>query len=436
MKINEKDTKQGIFPALRFPEFDNHFWDIKELSKIANLIKERARNGNYTPMSVTSGVGLISQKEKFGRNISGNQYSSYFVIRKGDFAYNKSATNLYPEGYISMLKNFEIAAVPNSIFTCFRVNRKEVLPEYLDYLFENNYHGKWLRKFIEVGARAHGSLSVDAKKLFELPIVFPSISEQQKIADCLSSIDALIKAAENKIDELKAHKKGLMQQLFPADGETVPALRFPEFQDAGEWEEILMHQIGKMFSGLSGKNSSDFGRGKRYITYKQVYSDTVNDFDKCEKVLVRESEKQHYVQKGDILFTTSSETPNEVGISSVILESLSETIYLNSFCFILRPYDINKLYPKFARYLFRSQIYRNRINKLAQGAIRFNLSRNQFIKLSLPIPRDLKEQQKVADCLSSIDDLIAVQTNRLEALRNHKKGLVQQLFPNLNNHEE
>ena len=182
MKTNGKDTKLGVVPALRFPEFDN-YWDIKELSKIANLIKERARNGNYTPMSVTSGVGLVSQKEKFGRDISGNQYSSYFVIRKGDFAYNKSATNLYPEGYISMLKKLEIAAVPNSIFTCFKVNRKEVLPEYLDYLFENNYHGKWLRKFIEVGARAHGSLSIDTKKLFELPIVFPSINEQQKIAD-------------------------------------------------------------------------------------------------------------------------------------------------------------------------------------------------------------------------------------------------------------
>ena len=114
MKTNGKDTKLGVVPALRFPEFDN-YWDIKELSKIANLIKERARNGNYTPMSVTSGVGLVSQKEKFGRDISGNQYSSYFVIRKGDFAYNKSATNLYPEGYISMLKKLEIAAVPNNL---------------------------------------------------------------------------------------------------------------------------------------------------------------------------------------------------------------------------------------------------------------------------------------------------------------------------------
>lgn len=209
----------------------------------------------------------------------------------------------------------------------------------------------------------------------------------------------------------------------------VPFLRFPEFSDVQEWKEIPMHQIGKTLTGLSGKNSSDFGCGKRYITYKQVYSDTVNDFDKCEKVFVNESEKQNCVQQGDVLFTTSSETPDEVGISSVILKPLPETIYLNSFCFILRPYDINNLYPQFAKYLFQSPTYRKRINKLAQGAIRFNLSKAQFISLSLPIPIGLNEQQKIADCLSSIDALIKAAENKIDELKAHKKGLMQQLFP-------
>ena len=206
-------------------------------------------------------------------------------------------------------------------------------------------------------------------------------------------------------------------------------MRFPEFSDVQEWKEIPMHQIGKTLTGLSGKNSSDFGCGKRYITYKQVYSDTVNDFDKCEKVFVNESEKQNCVQQGDVLFTTSSETPDEVGISSVILKPLPETIYLNSFCFILRPYDINNLYPQFAKYLFQSPTYRKRINKLAQGAIRFNLSKAQFISLSLPIPIGLNEQQKIADCLSSIDALIKAAENKIDELKAHKKGLMQQLFP-------
>lgn len=221
---------------------------------------------------------------------------------------------------------------------------------------------------------------------------------------------------------MKTNEKDTKQRV-------VPALRFPEFSDMQEWEEIPMHQIGKTLTGLSGKNSSDFGYGNRYITYKQVYSDTVNDFDKCEKVFVNKSEKQNCVQQGDVLFTTSSETPDEVGISSVILKPLPETIYLNSFCFILRPYDINNLYTQFAKHLFQSPIYRKRINKLAQGAIRFNLSKAQFINLSLPIAVSLKEQQKIADCLSSIDALIKATENKIDELKTHKKGLMQQLFP-------
>lgn len=399
MKTNKKDTKQGIVPALRFPEFDN-YWDIKELSKIANLIKERARNGNYTPMSVTSGVGLVSQKEKFGRDISGNQYSSYFVIRKGDFAYNKSATNLYPEGYISMLKKLEIAAVPNSIFTCFKVNRKEVLPEYLDYLFENNYHGKWLRKFIEVGARAHGSLSIDTKKLFELPIVFPSINEQQKITDCLASIDALIKATENKIDELKAHKKGLMQQLFPAEGKSVPALRFPEFQDAGEWKQTTIGAICTISNGKS--NVQDNVQNGKYPLFDR--SEIIKASNKflfdCEAIIIPGEGRfipKYYIGKFDL-------HQRAYALKDFTCHALFVYHYIAAFSFILTQKAV----------------------KTTVLSLRMPIL--EAFPLLLP---NIQEQQKIANCLSSVDDLITAQTNRLEALRNHKKGLMQQLFPNI-----
>ena len=399
MKTNGKDTKLGVVPALRFPEFDN-YWDIKELSKIANLIKERARNGNYTPMSVTSGVGLVSQKEKFGRDISGNQYSSYFVIRKGDFAYNKSATNLYPEGYISMLKKLEIAAVPNSIFTCFKVNQKEVLPEYLDYLFENNYHGKWLRKFIEVGARAHGSLSIDTKKLFELPIVFPSINEQQKIADCLSSIDALIKATENKIDELKAHKKGLMQQLFPAEEKTVPILRFPEFQNAGEWKQTTIGAICTISNGKS--NVQDNVQNGKYPLFDR--SEIIKASNKflfdCEAIIIPGEGRfipKYYIGKFDL-------HQRAYALKDFTCHALFVYHYITAFSFILTQKAV------------KSTVLSLRMPIL------------EAFPLLLP---NIQEQQKIANCLSSVDDLITAQTNRLEALRNHKKGLMQQLFPNI-----
>ena len=231
LKAHKKGLMQQLFPAegetlpkLRFPEFrDAGEWGTKELSELAVIINEKAGRNKYTLMSITSGIGLVSQLEKFGREIAGAQYNNYIVIRKNDFAYNKSATKEYPEGFIAIYSGETPAAVPNSIFTCFRVDECKVLPEYLSYLFFCNLHGRWLKNFITVGARVHGSLNIYNDDLLALPVPLPtgysSQAEQQRIADCLSSIDDLIALQTKKLDALKVHKKGLMQQLFPSLGE-------------------------------------------------------------------------------------------------------------------------------------------------------------------------------------------------------------------------
>jgi len=128
------------------------------------------------------------------------------------------------------------------------------------------------------------------------------------------------------------------------------------------------------------------------------------------------------------LFTTSSETPNEVGFASVIIEEPTEPTYLNSFCFILRPFDLKEINPSFSRYLFHSPIYRKLVDAIAQGAIRYNLSKGAFLDLKLPVPKP-NEQQKIASCLSSLDEVIAAQSQKLELFKEHKKGLMQNLFP-------
>lgn len=211
-------------PRLRFPEFrDASAWKTEKLGAVASLTTERAGNKTCIPMSITSGVGLVSQQEKFGRTIAGNQYKNYLVLQKNDFAYNKSATKEFPQGFIAMYSRDEPAAVPNSIFTCFRTNETKIVPTFLNYLFMGNLHGKWLKKYIEVSARAHGSLSIDDEDILSLPVPLPSGEssrvEQQKIADCLSLLDELIAAQAQKFQALKTHKKGLMQQLFPSPEE-------------------------------------------------------------------------------------------------------------------------------------------------------------------------------------------------------------------------
>jgi len=223
LKNHKTALMQQLFPAegettprLRFPEFQNApEWEVKKLGSFTTLVTKRAKNCKLPTMSITAGVGLITQIEKFGRVIAGNSYKNYYVINQGDFAYNKSATKLFPEGYIALYRDIKSAAIPNSIFICFTPDLKVIETEYLNQLFNLNYHGFWLRNFISVGARAHGSLNVNFEDLFNTPLPIPSLPEQQKIADCLTSLDDLITAQNQKITALKNHKTALMQQLFP-----------------------------------------------------------------------------------------------------------------------------------------------------------------------------------------------------------------------------
>ncbi|MDR2383064.1 MAG: restriction endonuclease subunit S [Prevotellaceae bacterium] len=209
----------------------------------------------------------------------------------------------------------------------------------------------------------------------------------------------------------------------------VPKLRFPEFRDAKGWGMINLSELGKTFGGLTGKTSDDFGSGQPYVTYKQIFNSSRVDLTKCEFVTIANNEKQNTLEYGDILFTMSSETPEEIGFSSVLLECFKSPLYLNSFCFSFRPNNLDELRPAFSQYLFHSTIYRKSICILAQGITRFNISKTILLNLNLPIPPNPKEQQKIADCLSSLDELICVQILKLEALKIHKKGLMQQLFP-------
>ena len=208
----------------------------------------------------------------------------------------------------------------------------------------------------------------------------------------------------------------------------IPELRFSEFQSLGSWNDKPISQLGETVNGLSGKKGADFGSGKPYVQYKQVFDKSYIDFSECGKVDFGHDENQNTLQKGDILFTTSSETPNEVGYASVIINQPEEDTYLNSFCFILRPFDLKEVNPSFSRYLFHSLIYRDSVSAIAQGSTRFNLSKGAFLKLKVPVPQP-KEQKKIASCLSTLDELLAAQNDKLDALKDHKKGLMQNLFP-------
>lgn len=439
-------AKRALEPKLRFPEFrDAGPWVNKKLDEIVVVINEKAGSRKFTLMSVSSGVGLVSQIEKFGREIAGAQYKNYEVIRKNDFAYNKSATKEFPEGFIAMYSGEDPGAVPSSIFTCFRVDDKQqVHPPCLSYLFSQNLHGKWLKKYITVGARAHGSLNIDNNDLLSMPVPLPSgetsLDEQQRIADCLSSIDTLITFQAKKIDTLKAHKKGLMQQLFPAEGETLPKLRFPEFRETGEWEE---RPLGEVFSFKTTNSYSrdmlNYEKGSvKNLHYGDIHTKFSTLFDiEVEdvpfinlSVSLEKIKPDSYCVEGDIVFADASEDLDDIGKCIEIVNLNNEKLLSGLHTLLARQRE-EKLKIGFGAYLFNSNKVRAQIKKESQGAKVLGISAGRLAGIQISFPSDKKEQQKIADCLSSIDELITFEAKKFDTLKSHKKGLMQQLFPAL-----
>lgn len=208
----------------------------------------------------------------------------------------------------------------------------------------------------------------------------------------------------------------------------LPQLRFPQ-EKLIPWNTFTLSEIGQILGGLSGKSALDFGEGELYVTYKQVYERGYISLNECERVVMREEEHQTKLAYGDILVTMTSETRDDIGRVSVIGTKVIPNVYLNSFCFIFRPFNVDFFSPSFAIQIFQSVFFLRQVRLIAQGYIRVNISKSSFANIQISIPATDFERKQIADCLSSIDEQIEKQQKTLDALRQHKQALMQQLFP-------
>lgn len=267
--------------------------------------------------------------------------------------------------------------------------------------------------------------SVRMDMIADMKIDYPSTAEQQSIASYFQHLDSLIQSTTKKIESLKQVKAASLQSMFPQEGETTPRVRFKGFE--GEWEKVLVGKIGVTYSGLSGKTKDDFGIGDaRFITFLNVLTNAKIDTSILEPVNVNGGEHQNEVNKGDLLFNTSSETPEEVGMCAVMDEEL-ENVYLNSFCFGFRVTD-NNIDSTCVAYMMRSHIGRRIMSILAQGATRYNLSKNSFCKAVLDISKNIAEQRAIASYFTTLDRQISLQSQRLEKLKQIKAACLDNMF--------
>lgn len=402
-----KKTKIGIVPSE---------WEIKYLKElvIPQITKNTDKKVKCT-LTNSANRGIVKQQEYFDKTISNTEnIDGYYLVNEGDYVYNPRISVTAPCGPINKSHIDEVGIV-SPLYTVFRF-----INESNDY-YENYFHGSsWYRYMNEIanyGARSD-RMNVTNKDFFSMPLPYPPLNEQQKISDILSTQDKVIELKEKLLKEKEKQKKYLMQNLLTG------RKRLKGFD--GEWKKVKLGDIGYSFSGLSGKTKEDFGKGKQYIPYINIFLNSVVDIEKLEYVNIDENEKQSKVQYGDIFFTISSETAEEVGMSSVLLDHVDE-LYLNSFCFGFRLNNFDILFPSFASHYFRGSYFRNILNKLAQGATRFNLSKNNLLESEILLP-PLEEQKAIAEILTTADKELKLLQEELEEEKRKKKALMQLLL--------
>lgn len=419
-------SKLTLVPKLRFPEFqDVEEWAIKPLSKVARITQ-----GGTPKTSVPAYWGGEIQwitPAEMGKNDS--PYVTQTVRTITHDGLKNCSSELLPEYSVILstrapIGHLAINVVPMAINQGCRgiVAEANFDSKFIYYAIGNN------KARLENLGAGNTFKELSGSALKEFTTFFPQKVEQQKIADCLSSVDELITLGVQKLNMLKTHKAGLMQQLFPAGDDTQPNLRFPEFHDAGEWERYSLRTVAQLLDGdwIESKDQSE--TGVRLIQTGNIGIGSFISKENNARFISEESFDRlrcTEVFPGDCLI---SRLPDPAGRSCLVPE-IGRRMITAVDCTVVR-FDERKIVPYFFISFSQTNQYFSEIQAQASGSTRLRISRENLSNISIPLASIL-EQQKIADCLSSIDELITLETQRLDALKTHKKGLMQQLFPSL-----
>lgn len=410
--MSKNDKQDALAPRLRFPEFrDKGGWKRRPLTDVLSEHGLKS-TGVEQVYSVSVHKGLVNQIEHLGRSFSASSTDHYNRVLPGDIVYTKSPTGDFPLGIIKQNKTGS-SVIVSPLYGIFSPE-SIALGVILDAYFESPENAKYyLEPLVQKGAK--NTINVNNSKFLSGTLILPlKKEEQQKIADCLGSLDDVIAAESRKLAALRDHKQGLMQQLFPREGETVPRLRFPKFQDAAEWMEKPLGEFIEEF-----REKSSIQDEYEVLTSSRDGLVRQKDYYDNDRITGRDNIGFNVIPPGFITYRSRSDdrrfffNENELGVTGII-----STYY--------PVFSLNGVNKKFFIYLLNR--YQLKVGKYSVGTSQTVLSLNELKKVELVFPK-IDEQKRIADCLSPVDALIAAQAERLRKLRTHKRGLLQQLFP-------
>jgi len=406
-----------LVPRLRFPEFRDG-WIFVFSEKIFEQISNKNHNSNLSVLAITQDHGAIPRERiDYHVSVTGKSIEGYKVVEIGDF--------------IISLRSFQ-GGIEYSQY------QGICSPAYVILRLKLGYSGDYFRHFLKT-PRFIGQMTknieglrdgkmVSYKQFSQLKLPVPALPEQKRIADCLSSLDEVIEAHSQKLELLKQHKKALMSRLFPvanAGGEgVIPRLRFPEFKDAGEWRISKLAEICDVLQGYGFPEAMQGRKIGKYPFHK------VSDISRA---VIKNGgslfEATNYVDESDLIKLRAKKIP----VGATVFAKIGEALRLNRRGFIQKECAIDnnitglKAYQAAADDYFiylSSQLID--MNEYCGGAVP-SVNKSSLEKIEVVIP-SLAEQRKIADCLSSLDEVIEARGKKITALKNHKKSLLQCLF--------
>jgi type I restriction enzyme S subunit len=403
IKKGYKQTEVGVIP---------YDWNLEELGK---CLLSHPKYGigapacNYNDSLPTYlRITDISEDGKFiheNKSSVNNTNSHEYILENGEIVFARTGASV---GKSYLYNNSDGILIYAGFLIKVKPDPSKLNSYFLKSIVTTKNYWNW----IGMVSMRSGQPGINSNQLSSFILPIPSLKEQTAIAQALSDAEAYITSLEKLIEKKRQIQQGAKQELLkPKDG----------------WEIKSLGDIGKTFGGLSGKSKDDFNEGVYpYIPFMNIMSNPIIDIEYFDYVNLNSGESQNLAIKGDLFFNGSSETPEEVGMCSVLLNDIPN-LYLNSFCFGFRIKSELKLNGLYLSYYFRSKEGRKLFYSMAQGATRYNLSKSNFNKLKIPIPT-IEEQNEIAERLFDLDSDIKIHEVKLSKAKSIKQGMMQNLL--------
>ena len=404
-------------PKLRFPGFADP-WEQRKLGEIAHrIIRKNGGNQSNLPLTISAQYGLVDQRDYFNNQVASRDMSGYYLLQNGEFAYNKSTSGDSPWGAVKRLTKYENGCV-STLYICFGLDEGD--SDFLVTYYETDRWHKEVRMIAAEGARNHGLLNIAPSDFFETELTMPAeIEEQAQIGAFFQQLDSLITLHQRKLDHLKEMKKGLLQKMFPKNGESIPELRFPGFTDP--WEQRKALHLASYSKGKGYSKDDLTESGTPVILYGRLYTKYESVIEEVD-TFVDASNDGIYSHGDEVIVPASGETAEDIARASAVAQP---GVLLGGDLNILRP---NKsITSLFMALSLSNGTAQKELSKRAQGKSVVHVHNSDIQDVTISYPT-IDEQTQIGSFFRQLDSLITLHQRKLDHLKQMKKGLLQQMF--------